>query len=1294
MNLARMRSINLGMSIHSAGLDWSHIDIQLQELPLDTAGDVTPELFLDTASNASPESSLPVSVPKPRPLNVADKYKIVGGVPAFVWKPFQGFSSLCRVYAISSDGTHIAIQEHWTLICVYNMQENFSFVAKWEDISYQRVVMFTFHNDKNNQLVVVFEDSTVALLHVAMNSEDSIEEPSTSEQQSGAIGIGKWFKMLINYAGMRLGFSISNKGCETWVLAEDWNFVRSITLLSIVGEEFRLLKIKSKEDIMSVFDYHSIAHNALMLVQFENNETSTLRTKTIIYNDIDFTKDVIEELPTTLENGQTFGFSECGRYFLIWTHNNVGENAIVFYGIRHLKRSGRLIARRPIGRDILIVRGHFIKRQHNAVELFGVEFENHQMVAYLVANTNQVSLMFWHPPTHTIVRKFNVTMKEVELQNPIHIEFSISSNAKWVAVGYYTQGIFGLFSIVTRSLVWSIKLNTNNRLLDAFIPLAFDGSSTKLIINACETLYVVCPPCLIEDYKLHFHQTTYDLIQDNRKQMISLQIHHQNLIPKDMLKEMLILKYGKENVFVRWLLDISCSRITPALAFLFKLNEKLLVIQEPMRTMETQIFKNDFTCASEVEDALRGLRGLVVDESLSCNPKTLQNKNFAWIFLYANEERDGDLMVVFLYQLGLLGCFIDTENHMQQDRVRFSDQEPYILRQTKNGNQISCLFDFGVTVIDLKARETIHNVEYKVRQEWLSFIPSSYRKESFLDVIDDGNTIIIGWDVKKKNLLTLTSRTEEEECNNMIIKDWNIDLKQNKDNRDIVPCWMFHEESKRIAFLDFTEDYEAISSVCIYDMKNNNLKRIDRATWNPHSEKILDLMTSEHLYAYTLHLDESNGHLWIIALQNGDDTNCMICKPISPYSLGNCIPCLNIIDHSTKQIVELKELGLKFGHALSTMMFNGKTNFRLALENKNMSLMTTLADITEKNGASSCELVLKEFGKEVFKECLDNLVEDKDEFGMMLLLNLIKNEVIPFAESAPMMEHGIQKLWMKYQSLIEPRIIENAMVRKICEIEVPVNVLIKSKNVLAMMGTHDSIPLEWEEQDGQMNGKIYMVNNEHGDNESKFEDESKDNEVRQIMEQSFGDPWKTIITLFYAMIGTFEPQIYYNTGSFSFIITIIFVLYLSTQMIVMINMLIAIMGDTFDRVKSIEEEQLLMGRARFIDACEAQLSTTNIKKIEDSIGKYLYCLVPKEGERIDEIKLWQGRVKTIEEKVSKTIKDSQREVTTQISNIKDEIKGEIKDMKKGFTEIKQVKHNVEKMKCDIDEIKQMLRNPI
>jgi len=48
-----------------------------------------------------------------RPLNLADNYEIVGGVPAFVWKRSLGYNPYCHTYAISSDGTRMAIQEGW-----------------------------------------------------------------------------------------------------------------------------------------------------------------------------------------------------------------------------------------------------------------------------------------------------------------------------------------------------------------------------------------------------------------------------------------------------------------------------------------------------------------------------------------------------------------------------------------------------------------------------------------------------------------------------------------------------------------------------------------------------------------------------------------------------------------------------------------------------------------------------------------------------------------------------------------------------------------------------------------------------------------------------------------------------------------------------------------------------------------------------------------------------------------------------------------------------------------------------
>jgi len=48
----------------------------------------------------------------------------------------------------------------------------------------------------------------------------------------------------------------------------------------------------------------------------------------------------------------------------------------------------------------------------------------------------------------------------------------------------------------------------------------------------------------------------------------------------------------------------------------------------------------------------------------------------------------------------------------------------------------------------------------------------------------------------------------------------------------------------------------------------------------------------------------------------------------------------------------------------------------------------------------------------------------------------------------------------------------------------------------------------------------------------------------------------------------------------------------------MLNMLIAIMGDTFDKVKIDEDVQIIFGRASFMDECEASLSAREIEEIE------------------------------------------------------------------------------------------------
>ena len=66
--------------------------------------------------------------------------------------------------------------------------------------------------------------------------------------------------------------------------------------------------------------------------------------------------------------------------------------------------------------------------------------------------------------------------------------------------------------------------------------------------------------------------------------------------------------------------------------------------------------------------------------------------------------------------------------------------------------------------------------------------------------------------------------------------------------------------------------------------------------------------------------------------------------------------------------------------------------------------------------------------------------------------------------------------------------------------------------------------------------------------------------------------------------------------------TVTFIFYLLAQTILLLNLLISIMGDTFDKVKCTEESELLLARARFIDACEAELSPPELKEIRQVFG--------------------------------------------------------------------------------------------
>lgn len=79
-------------------------------------------------------------------------------------------------------------------------------------------------------------------------------------------------------------------------------------------------------------------------------------------------------------------------------------------------------------------------------------------------------------------------------------------------------------------------------------------------------------------------------------------------------------------------------------------------------------------------------------------------------------------------------------------------------------------------------------------------------------------------------------------------------------------------------------------------------------------------------------------------------------------------------------------------------------------------------------------------------------------------------------------------------------------------------------------------------------------------------------------------------------------QVYRNAEALSWLTTTFFVLYMLAMMITLLNLLIGVMGDSFDKVRSQEEAEFLKGRASVIDDFEAGMSEREIKKLEYAIG--------------------------------------------------------------------------------------------
>jgi len=128
---------------------------------------------------------------------------------------------------------------------------------------------------------------------------------------------------------------------------------------------------------------------------------------------------------------------------------------------------------------------------------------------------------------------------------------------------------------------------------------------------------------------------------------------------------------------------------------------------------------------------------------------------------------------------------------------------------------------------------------------------------------------------------------------------------------------------------------------------------------------------------------------------------------------------------------------------------------------------------------------------------------------------------------------------------------------------------------------------------------------------------------------AFGGWGRTAATVFVMMLGEFDPETFF-TSSNSAVAVAFLVIYLLLSAVLLLNLLIAIIGDSFDRVKRHETAHFLKGRAQVIQAMEDSLWPWQEKTLREKIGRYLYVLVPENQCSTSSKDKWQGKIAEME----------------------------------------------------------------
>ena len=154
------------------------------------------------------------------------------------------------------------------------------------------------------------------------------------------------------------------------------------------------------------------------------------------------------------------------------------------------------------------------------------------------------------------------------------------------------------------------------------------------------------------------------------------------------------------------------------------------------------------------------------------------------------------------------------------------------------------------------------------------------------------------------------------------------------------------------------------------------------------------------------------------------------------------------------------------------------------------------------------------------------------------------------------------------------------------------------------------------------------------------------------VEDYFSTLSRALISTFCIMVGMVDPSVFWKARSPALAIAM-FCLYVVVMLVMLFNLLIAILSDTYEKVKETEEVEFIKGRARIIFELEANMPPSVTRKLASSGRDYLHFLAHDEStsHALQGDFAWAGRLKETEKRVSKLLGATELALSTKLAEV-------------------------------------------